>query len=382
MKTFIIATIFFYLLKLFFLQQLFAQDNRRIKLIDAQRILLNGDTVLIATQTKAFQQDIRQNIINSCRRNLDVALASMKAQPKKAYFFLNEALKLDSTFIPTYAALAKLYVGIGNYKKALAVIDKAILQQEDESLSLARALIYRKMGEDKQALCVANEMIENKPHSIAASYLKTSILYSRNEYKAALAQLTKEKIASTDTSFYRTQLTKAILFVKNGQREESLKLLEVLMKQDGQNSLALYQLAFAYNQEEKFHEALPLLNTAIRQSSSFLAAYFLRGQVHYRLAQFEQAIKDFQLCVENDFMIDVAYTNLSASFFKSKIYEQAEDAASKAIETNQNLGEAFINRGNAREMLRKEKAACEDWQSAVSLGFYQISPLIDGFCEE
>ena len=51
-----------------------------------------------------------------------------------------------------------------------------------------------------------------------------------------------------------------------------------------------------------------------------------------------------------------------------KKYEEAESDASKAISLDKQYGYAYLNRGIAREMLRKFKEACEDWEQAGKLG--------------
>ncbi|MCW8968253.1 MAG: tetratricopeptide repeat protein, partial [Flavobacteriales bacterium] len=54
--------------------------------------------------------------------------------------------------------------------------------------------------------------------------------------------------------------------------------------------------------------------------------------------------------------------------YKLKDYEGAVADCDKAISLDKNYAAAYLNRGIAYEMLRKEDKACEDWNKAAELG--------------
>jgi len=51
-----------------------------------------------------------------------------------------------------------------------------------------------------------------------------------------------------------------------------------------------------------------------------------------------------------------------------KDYKGSEEDCSKAIQIDPAYGYAYMNRGIARELLRNEKGACDDWRKAAELG--------------
>ena len=51
-----------------------------------------------------------------------------------------------------------------------------------------------------------------------------------------------------------------------------------------------------------------------------------------------------------------------------KNYNGAIDDCSEAIKLDGNYGFAYLNRGNAKEMLRDENGSCSDWKKAAELG--------------
>ena len=80
------------------------------------------------------------------------------------------------------------------------------------------------------------------------------------------------------------------------------------------------------------------------------------------------AIKDFKkaLSVKSDYA--PAASNLSGVYFKQKEYEKALASANKAVKLDDTNAGAYVNRANAREMLRDMNGACEDWHKAKELG--------------
>jgi tetratricopeptide (TPR) repeat protein len=54
-----------------------------------------------------------------------------------------------------------------------------------------------------------------------------------------------------------------------------------------------------------------------------------------------------------------------------KDYNGSIDASSKAIKLNPNYGAAYLNRGTAKEMVRDQIGACDDWDKAFKLGMIQ-----------
>ena len=61
-------------------------------------------------------------------------------------------------------------------------------------------------------------------------------------------------------------------------------------------------------------------------------------------------------------------------------YQGCVEDCNKAIELDATYSYAYLNRGNARELLRDERGACMDWQKAVELGADGAKAHI-GICE-
>jgi len=56
--------------------------------------------------------------------------------------------------------------------------------------------------------------------------------------------------------------------------------------------------------------------------------------------------------------------------------------ATKAIDLDPKNGQAYYNRGIARQMLREEEEACNDWKKALELGITPAKSFIDTDCND
>ena len=66
--------------------------------------------------------------------------------------------------------------------------------------------------------------------------------------------------------------------------------------------------------------------------------------------------------------LSLIYSNRAGAKFKAKDYKGAVADATKAIQLDPKLADAYVNRGMAKEMLRDMNGACEDWHKARELG--------------
>ncbi|UZR93877.1 tetratricopeptide repeat protein [Chondrinema litorale] len=339
--------------------------------------------MLITDLDESFQKEIKANIASTCQRNLEMALYAMKEQPKKAFYMLNEAIKLDSAFIPAYAALVKLFDNMGQTEKTIDIIDRALHYKNDKDLLLAKVILFQKINQEKEALELTVSMVANNQNKPEAAYLKGTILYEQGSITQAYKSF--ELTTSIKPSMLEGTLAKAVILQKEGKMGQAVALFDSLYQSNKEDKTVLYHLAFFKKEAGDYDKAIALLKDLEQADSTFADAFFLKAEIKFQLEKYEEAINAFQISVakytnEPEQLANV-YSNISVCYFKLERYEEAEQAASNAIEMNTSLAAAYLNRGNAREMLRKDLESCNDWQKAVELGLSEIAPLIDGYCE-
>ncbi len=96
-------------------------------------------------------------------------------------------------------------------------------------------------------------------------------------------------------------------------------------------------------------------------------AHSNRGNAHLRLAQNEQALKDFNRAIEIDPTNARAYQNRGNYYFRSKRYDAAIANYDKAIQSDPSYDRAFVNRGLAFLQLKNYTSAIENFDAALEL---------------
>ena len=64
-----------------------------------------------------------------------------------------------------------------------------------------------------------------------------------------------------------------------------------------------------------------------------------------------------------------------------KEYDKAVADFTTAINKNSNYGEAYMHRGNTKEMMRNPEGACQDWAKAAELGVEKAQEYINNQCK-
>jgi tetratricopeptide (TPR) repeat protein len=74
------------------------------------------------------------------------------------------------------------------------------------------------------------------------------------------------------------------------------------------------------------------------------------------------------------------YLNKGLAELYLKNWDLAIQVYSKAIELDSTNSEAFANRGVALQYQGKLKAACEDWNKALTLGSEKVKSYLQKYC--
>lgn len=100
----------------------------------------------------------------------------------------------------------------------------------------------------------------------------------------------------------------------------------------------------------------------------------MQGNIHYRNAEFEQALGIYTECIEKlDFSnktpeisqsYATIYSNRAMTYIKLNDYIKAERDCATSLELNGNLAKSFHRRGVCRKRLGKYKLALNDFKKA------------------
>ena len=138
----------------------------------------------------------------------------------------------------------------------------------------------------------------------------------------------------------------------------------------------------------QYEEAIEDYNQTIKRAPNFIGAYHARGRAKYFLAQYEEAIEDYNQTIKrqeehyqkNSTAIEAyktgqliaekysyPYYSRGRAKYSLAQYEEAIEDYNQTIKRNSNFAEAYYSRGNAKYSLAQYEEAIEDYNKAIEL---------------
>ena len=208
-----------------------------------------------------------------------------------------------------------------------------------------------------------------------------------------------------------------------------LLFIRILFTAEGQISIDNRNLAIQYfNQadtyvsEEKYSEAIPLIESAIGLDSTLRDNYRLMFTASYQSGNYNTGIKyltkarkefigDDELAyylgrlyqAENNFNSAIVeysdainyskrngedepfvydyYSSRGVCYLKQNKYEQALEDFNYAIKLDNTKAHIYANRGTTLYLLKRNEEACESWKQASKLGELSVVKYIEKHCQ-
>jgi tetratricopeptide (TPR) repeat protein len=175
----------------------------------------------------------------------------------------------------------------------------------------------------------------------AITYLKRSLAINPNYYLAlnamGLAHFMKgnlqqasdymERCLAINPTFPEARNNLGMVYQEQGFLDKAQQEFRVAAadKNYEARELPYYNLARLYFNQEKYQDALDHVQKAIDLNKNFAMASNLKGTIHERLNQLDEAIESYTHAVKTDpLSIDFSY-NLAVAYFKNEDYEKAEE---------------------------------------------------------
>lgn len=127
------------------------------------------------------------------------------------------------------------------------------------------------------------------------------------------------------------------------------------------------------NYDQAFREFTYYLNHPDMHKHMFGIAYFGRALMFQHQKNYQRAIDEFKLAIQNDLhptkrITDQAYMNIGTIYMERKAYQDAVEAYSKAIKNNSGNGLAHYYLGLALIQTGDYEGAGEEAEKAKKLG--------------
>jgi choline-sulfatase len=163
--------------------------------------------------------------------------------------------------------------------------------------------------------------------------------------------------------------------LKEVSKEETLKLLEDLSREEPQNNFFRVALASNYRENKKFDQALALLKEAVRIDPTDENAYQNLAMTYKDLRNYPEALKAQQASLAIDPDRSDAQGFLGMLLVDTGRFQEAESQFIKVLKTDPNNAVAWNNYGNALRETGKFEEAKKAYQESIRLSPNYAYPL-------
>jgi tetratricopeptide (TPR) repeat protein len=233
----------------------------------------------------------------------------------------------------------------GNYDAAIDEFSRSIALSENTNTYMKRGYSYL--------------MKDNYPMSI-------------QDFTDALRIMPSNKLALLGRGIARYQLKDY-----SGAQTD----LKAYIDLDQKNAMAYNYMAAVCFMRQDFNGALANYNEVARIDTTYPDLYTNRGMMRHYLRDFSGAVLDYNKAIRAKPGNASAYNNRAAAYMAMNEFTSALPDLNKAIELNSGYSDAYDNRGRVKQKLGDLAGACQDWQTAWSLGLQSSRDLIIKYCK-
>jgi tetratricopeptide (TPR) repeat protein len=278
----------------------------------------------------------------------------------------SEAIAFNPQVAGYYANRAQAHYMLNNTDSALADVQEALKIGENAKAYLYRARIALDKRDYQAAVTDLTRAIELDGKSAEAYYRRGIAYVELEEFDRAQSDL--DTVLILNPSFVDAYYWRGLNSFYRADYAATIADMSEYLKAEPQNALAYYWRGVAYNRTREFALAVPDFDNSIRYCASDCQFdYFMRGEAHFALRNYEAARADFEEATRLDETYGSAWANLGRTLLQLGDYEGAVNAIEKGLNYRSNDGNMYYNLGDAYANLGDIKRALDAWNQALRL---------------
>ena len=206
----------------------------------------------------------------------DLHKIKTKQHPADAADALEKVLADIPNFTRARLELALALEGLNKHADARDQLLE-VLGHDPESVAAQQALgrVYLALNQPDEALELARWMVDNDPYSTPAHELAADALLKQNITADAIVHL--KKLASLNRDNLTLQNNLGAAYVKVGDYRSALQTFREVLRMDEGNSVAHFNMAVAYAQQNQASNSVDVLTQAARRFGHPFVTTWTRG---------------------------------------------------------------------------------------------------------
>ena len=180
------------------------------------------------------------------------------------------------------------------------------------------------------------------------------------------------------TAYYNRGITYAALNKLNNAIEDYDKSIAL----GNHTSAIYYNRGNAKRRTNDFEGAIEDYDISFKIDPNNPLCIFNRGLTKAKQRDHEEAIKDIDIAIKMDPANYLFYNGKGVSLIALQRWIEAINYFTKSLSINPNFGQAYYNRGYAKQLgLGDKEGACEDWSMAASKGYQSANYYLREYCK-
>jgi len=301
---------------------------------------------------------------------LDHALAYQKAkQFAKAIVAIDNAIRLDPTYVEAYMCKGDAFYNLGRHQEALAAFEQAIKHNpKDKFAHNHRGNALYELGLYEEALVAYERAIRLDPNFAEAYFNKGNVLDDLEHYEEALAAYEQAiRLDPNDADFYNNM---GHVLNEVGRNEEALAACEQAIHLDPNDAVTQNTYGDVLCELGFYEEALAAYDQCIRLNPNNATVHNDRGYALNKLGHYEEALVACEQAISLDTDNVDAYYNKGLVLHKLKRYHEALETLDEAIQRDPDNAYLWQSKGDTLKLLRWSEGAHEAYERARQLGYH------------
>jgi len=239
--------------------------------------------------------------------------------------------------------IAQVYTAQGEYKNALDFADQTLeLEPNNEEVIVLKAEIYSYLGQHQKSIEYYLQFLEKgTDEGLDLVYNDIAWEYeSLMDYENALKylKLALEKNPEEDSLLFEI----AYFYEELNKQEECIEFYNKFLDENPYSFNGWYNLGIVYNDIKDFRNAVFAFDYATIIKDDFVSAYFNKGNAHFNLQQYGEALECYYRTFEFEDNQAITFCYIGECYEKLFNFKEAEKSYEIALSLNDDLQEALI----------------------------------------